>query len=98
MLEHRDILMLIYSGMVLIFVLALLSHFRRMALINRGLYKPNRSNWSADWRRVRNGLAVLLTGGIVAAGIYYDLDGWLIFWLIVAGLGLSKMVSGLIRR
>lgn len=98
MFEERTILMMFYSGLLLIFVLALLSHFRKMAIINRGLYKPRRSDWSGDWRRIRDGLGLMVIGGVLAAGIYYDLNGWVIFWLIVAGVGLSRMVGGLVRR
>ena len=82
---------------LLTLALAVLDLIRAWMLISRGLYRVQRSShhpWSLRHAPLREGLTLLAIGGTVAYGIQAELGFWVTAFLVVAAVGLVKMLTG----
>ncbi len=85
---------------VLILALAALDLARASLLIRRGLYRVQRHphHWSFRYGRFREGLTMLAVGGTVAYGIHVGLGFWVTLFVVVAAVGLIKVLTGAVVR
>lgn len=77
----------------------LLNHFRQLALIRTGLIKKHGARvWRIDYEKLRGGLWMAALGGVIAAALYYNISGWVAFWLLIAMLGIGQILASLLGR
>jgi hypothetical protein len=83
----------------LIALALILHHFRQLALIRTGLIKkPSARIWRIDYEKLRSGFWMAALGGVIAAAMYYKINFWLAFWLLVALLGVGQILASLLGR
>jgi hypothetical protein len=86
---------------VLILALAALELVRTWLLVSRGFYRVQRFShhpWSLRHAPLREGLTLLAVGGTVAYGIQAQLGFWVTAFLVVAAVGLVKVLTGAVVR
>ncbi len=100
-LSQNLVLTMFFGVLGLIFALAVLNLIKVAILASRGLYKCKPHRVVAEWplrhhhSRVRDGLFLLVVGGVIAYGIYAHLGFWLTVALVLAGVGLVRILTGL---
>lgn len=98
--DQTLVLTMFFGILGLIFALAVLNLVRVAVLARRGLYKPHKlaGVWAVKHSRIRDGLTLLVVGGVVAYGIHYGLGFWVTVFILIAGVGLIQILSGLAGR
>ncbi|MDQ7794231.1 MAG: hypothetical protein RDU89_07430 [bacterium] len=98
--DRTLVLTLFFGVLGLVFALGVLNLIQVAVLAARGLYKPPKHlvGWSIRYSRVREGLRLLVVGGVVAYGIHFSLGFWVTLFLVVAGVGLVQVLTGLAGR
>lgn len=85
------------AGLVVLSML--LNHFRQLALIRTGLIKKHGARvWRIDYEKLRGGLWLAALGGVIAAALYYQISGWIAFWMLVALLGIGQVLASFLGR
>ncbi len=82
---------------IIAMVLILSNLIVKLAMIKAGIYrKYNRRRINGS--SLKSGLWVLGFALLIVGNIYYDLGGWLTFWLVIAMTGLIQVIGALFGK
>ncbi|HEY3316618.1 MAG TPA: hypothetical protein VGL40_15245 [Bacillota bacterium] len=98
MLQNTQLFLTIFFSVLgFLVILAVLSHFRTVAMIKAGLYRPNEPTWF-NGHSFRDGLWLIAIGGGIFAGIYFHLGFWATAFGTLAAMGVAAIVSSFFGR